>query len=371
MESVDLVGDTLLVLDRDAHLARRRLELEVFNKEALLDYEARIMGPVAEQCLAECARQRDADGLVRTDLVILTRRMLLQIAAAVIGLDNVDKAAWDRLTDLLDGILDGVLVEWSTLDHDAVISESLKAKAAYWDEFVSPAAERRRALVERQRRGEIEESDLPRDLLTVLLKHSTPEDQWTDERLLREAILYLAASVSSTSTAVIHTLSELTRWVAAHPDYADRLQDVEVLRHSASEALRVHPPTPAILRRATSDVVLKNGREFHTGDIIALDLHHSNHDQAVFGQNAGEFELQREFPSGVAAWGHSFGQGRHACIGRPIAMGNEAAGTEGTVVTLLLALYRAGVQVDPERPPQVAPSVLRRYTSFPVLFTNL
>src|SRR5207244_1118428 len=76
-------------LDGSAHVPRRQLEGRLFARAALRHYEAEVLDQSVERCLADLDSQRGADGVVRTNLIELGRTILLQIAAAIIGLDDV------------------------------------------------------------------------------------------------------------------------------------------------------------------------------------------------------------------------------------------------------------------------------------------
>jgi hypothetical protein len=51
---------------------------------------------------------------------------------------------------------------------------------------------------------------------------------------------------------------------------------------------------------------------------------------------------------------------------------SESEGTFGTLVLILTALYRAGAELDPDRPPEyVTASHHDAYSTFPVILTAL
>lgn len=366
LESREFVGDTVLVLDSDAHLARRRLEIALFTKAALRQYEVEVLAPVIDRCLDAC--RRDPDGVVRADLVALSRTMLLQIAAAVVGLDDVDDdARTDRLMACLNGLIEATLVEWSTRPHEEVLAEGRAWKRAFVEEFVGPARARRQALLDDVAAGRRDRDELPRDLITLLLQHWDPA--WDDDLLVREANLYLVAATLTTSTAVTHAVADLTAWFATHPGDRSRTGDADFLRRVSAEVLRLHVPSPALLRRATTDDEPEPGCRVTAGEVIAADLAAGNRDPSVFGADVDTFDPFREVPERVQPYGHAFGGGPHLCIGRPLAMGTYAAGdeeVEGLMVRILKALYAAGVEMDPDHPPVRAASAHDRFDAFPV-----
>lgn len=356
LESREFVGDTVLVLHGDDHFARRRVEVALFGRDALAYYERHVLAPVIDRCLAEAGP--------RADLVTLSRTMLLQIAAAVVGLDGVDDgAAADRLVQCLDGLIEATLVEWSTRDHEEVLREGRAWKQAFVDEFVGPSRDRRAALLAGGR-------EAPRDLLTLLLRNRQPE--WDDDLLVREANLYLVAATLTTSTAVTHAIADLDAWFAAHPEDAGRTGDPDFLRRASAEVLRLHVPSPALLRRATGEGEV-DGCPVAAGEVVGADLGAANRDPGVFGAAVDAFDPWRPLPERVHGWGHAFGGGAHVCIGRPLAMGTysaEGGDVDGLMVRILRALYAAGIKPDPDREAEKAASAHDRYASFPVGFSG-
>src|SRR4051812_4040927 len=86
-ESLPFRGRTLLELDGDEHRQRRQLERPLFTKDRLDRYERDVLEPTIERCIVADST-RGSDGVVRADLVRLSHRMFLQIAATIIGLDD-------------------------------------------------------------------------------------------------------------------------------------------------------------------------------------------------------------------------------------------------------------------------------------------
>ncbi len=368
-------GDSLLVLDGAEHRARRRLEARLFTKAALEHYEREALIPVIRRAMAENEGTPTPAG-VRIDLVPLVRTMLHRIAARVTGIDGVDTSAGvTRFRELVARLGEGASVEWSVRDHDEVIREGLAYRQEFLDEFLLPSEARRAELVRRFRAGEIGREDLPTDLLTLLHLHRDPA--WDPELPWRETAFYLVAAIQTTTIALPHVVMHLHEWVACHPGDAPRTADPEFLRLAAVETLRLHQPAPTLLRFATRDVTLSSGRRFHEGERIVLMFVPANRDTALFGPDAEEFNPFREPPDRRRPWGLTFGAGSHICLGRTLVTGlssrvDDDSGTDGTMVTLLAALYGAGITLVPDDMPQKTESSFHdSYAMFPVLFTRM
>jgi len=370
-DSEPFLGRTLLVLHGQPHADRRKLESILFDKEALKSYEVEILSPILKSTLEELSEtDRGTDGIVRADLVPLTRSTLLRISTVLIGLDIDDKPrSLVTLASYLDHILVGTGLEWITTDLNAVLPVVLDYKRKYAVEFVEPAVARRRDLIASWRGGSLAREALPLDVITLLLLH---EEDVDDEALLRECILFLSASTRTTSSAVIHTVSELNGWFELHPGDRELRLDRDFLRRAGMEALRLHPPSPALIRNTTENVSLKTGRRIDAGQLVALDLIRANRDAEAFGADSDDFNPWRN--AKTRQYGHAFGSGPHTCLGLPLVLGTYARDddeVDGTLVRFLRAFYEAGIQLDPERPPRAAPTEQGGYEAFPVQFVML
>ena len=372
-ESLPFRGDSLIELDGPEHLVRRRLEAPLFSREALSRYELEVLDPAVERCFAALEGEREEDGIIRTDLVRLLRRMLLQIAAAVIGLDDVESPDRTRLLEsYMYPLNEGVDVKFSTSDHDEIIREGLIAKEGFLRDFFLASQERRRGIVTRIRAGEASEAEVPLDLISRMLLHY--DQAWDEDLIAREAILYLAGATLTTSSAVTHALVDLTGWLEEHPEDSNRLSDLTFLRGVCNETLRLHPNITAMVRRAREGFVLASGRKILAEEVLALNIVQANRDPEVFGEDADRFIPHRVAPENVRPYGLSFGAGPHVCIGRPLVttvsggMAEREGETDRVMIKLLKALLDRGVRIDQSRPPVLAATAERVYRELPVVF---
>ena len=362
-ESRDFYGDTLLLLDGDAHFARRRQEMPLFRRDALLRYERGILAGTIARTFDDTLAGGDDAGVVQADLVPMTHRILLEIAAAIVGFDDVDTAERTaRLSEIIDELAHAAHVEWATTDRDAIIRRGLAFKQALVEEFQGPAWERRQAAA-------IPAEDAA-DLLALLVT-APPDDP---DVVVRETILYLMASTQTTTHALPHVIAELDSWEASGRAPQGWRGDLELLKAACQEAVRLHPPVPALLREATADLDLPSGLTIRAGDRLALELAAANNDPEVFGPEPQRFDPLRPLPSGIARHGVSFGGGIHTCIGRSLTVGlmsetDPEADNLGMMLQLLQTFHAAGGRPDPDRPPRRnTASVQDYYESFPVVF---
>lgn len=365
----ELMGGTLMTVDGRDHLARRRLQGRLFRPDTLQAYEHDVLQPAIDAAMRWAAEtHRGTGGVIRTDLVRLGRRIMLSISATVIGLDDAERnERRERLGDCLDYLIEGILVEWSELDHSTIMEAARKWKEIYSEEFVTPSLARRRA---RAASGE-EQEDRPLDLITVLLEDES--HTWGYEEILRECILYLVASALTTSTAMTHTVGHLEEWFAEHPEDRTLVADTDFLRAAAMESLRMHPGPHILLRRAPTDVEVA-GVPLAEGEIVGAEVGCANFDTSAYGSDADRFNPWRELSRDIPRPGLTFGGGRHTCIGRPLALGTYGKGgdhADGILVRMLRGLYAAGVESDRTDPAEKAASVHDRYARYPVVLRNL
>ncbi|MEO8697405.1 MAG: cytochrome P450, partial [Acidimicrobiales bacterium] len=233
------------------------------------------------------------------------------------------------------------------------------------EQFFKPSLETRRALLDRFEAGSIEEQDLPRDVLTLLLRNQDRLDL-PYEIVLREVAYFPWVGSHSTSMAFVFTMHEIFGWLAQHPDDWSRVRDRAWLVQCAHEALRLHPASPEARRVALADVELTSGELIPRDADVSLGLATANRDHDVFGADADAFVPHRALPPDVHPWGLSFGSGAHACMGQELAGGlpadqdtPETTHLFGAIVAMAHCLFCHGARPDPARPPKGDPNTSR------------
>jgi cytochrome P450 len=307
--------------------------------------------------------------------------VMLELAAvnAGIDLDPGDSDATDRLRDQLLLFIEGARILHYKGDVAAKEREVAAALERFRTEFVEPALVRRRDLIARRDRGEISESDIPRDILGVMLENVEGLDLDGDT-MLRETAFFLLTGASTSAVALTRTLDNIFRWIADRPaDEARLTEDPAFVQRCIIETLRLAPISPIAARWSVADFTLADGTEVQTGDRVHIDMAAANRDPAVFGSTAEEFDPDRELPDDVPRHGVSFGHGMHACIGQELAVGVEpdpGDGFEhrlfGLVGVVVQELVRLGVRPDPDDAPMIDPASERgTFSRYPVVFNRV
>ena len=104
-----------------------------------------------------------------------------------------------------------------------------------------------------------------------------------------------------------------------------------------------------------------------------MQLGLANHDPEVFGADPLEMDPERcPAREGVAHFGLAFGAGPHVCIGRRLALpARDDGGSQGIMLRLLEAVYAAGIEPDPDNPPDKGQNIRPHFERYPVIFRGL
>ena len=363
-----VMADVLVNLHGSEHRDRRRLENRLFRRDTHERYERELFPPIVSETFAPHALRG------RAELVGLSHHVMMNLAAATAGVDRPHGTPeeTERLYRAMMQFIEGATLAHHRGDRAAVRDSVAAALAEFDATFVRPSVDRRLALLAELDAGTIEASELPADVLTVLLRHAD-ELHLADDVVLRETCFYLLAGAHTSATAFVRTFDHLV----ADPDDPELLErarrEPAFLQRCVHETVRLQPSSPIALRRAVERVELADGQVAELGDEVTVDLVAANRDPAVFGDGADRFDPDRQLPDGVPRWGLSFGSGAHACIGQDLAAGGapDADGDHlvGLVTVALDALLELGARPDPERPAVVDPASARGYwSSYPVVF---
>lgn len=371
-EGAVIMADVLLVLHGAEHRARRLLELKVFRRDFFRYYEHELF-PVT---LSQTMRPFIEAG--RADLIDLGYRVTMNLTADFAGIDRPLKSAQEteQLLALVMCFSEGATLVHSTRNKEQVREEVRAALREFERSFYLPSLNRRRALLEQMRKGEMAEIDLPRDVLMVLAQNEDRIDLPPDV-MMREIAFYLQAGSHSTANATAHAFHDLFTWASQHADDAQRMAtDPLFQQRCVHESLRLHPASPVAWRKPTCPMHLSTGDQAATADRVVIDLARANRDTSVFGADAEVFNPHRTLPDGVPPWGLTFGVGVHTCLGRDLDGGvlpredcDPATHQYGIVPLFVRALFEHGARPDPDHPPSVANHTERpNWGSYPILF---
>ena len=369
-----IMGDVLVNLHGDEHRARRRLENRLFRRDTFFHYERDLFPEIIEKTV----KPYIADG--KAELVDFGHQMMMNLAALTAGVDRPRGTPEEtfHLYDYLGTFIEGATLAHYTGDKDAKRLEIEAQLLKFDEEFLEPGIVRRRSLLAQFEAGEIEEEELPRDVLMVLLRNQD-KVELNRESLRREIAFYLLAGAHTSATAFTRCMHNIFKWLEAHPEDADRVRNDRVfVQRCTHETIRLQGSSPTSQRWALADIELSSGIKIATGDRVTIDLNETNRSMAMYGDDAEEFNPDRELGDGVTPWGLSFGQGMHACIGQDLAAGLvfDTQSTEddhlfGLVPVAVQTMFDHGCRPDPDNPPEMDESTTRPYFGkYPVIFTG-
>ena len=296
-----LLPGALLLRDGEEHREHRRLMGEAFRQTAIEKYQL-IFADLVEQRIGRWQGRR-------IDAYEEARRLTFEMAVlAFLGLSLGPEA--DRAMACFARIAGGLLAisynPWLSLARH----RGLAAKAEL-DRLLA-------GLVEAKRRepGEdfLSRVSLLRDGEGDLLSTSAISDMF---------IFLLVAAHDTMSSALCSTL----HFLAAHPDWAERLHDEQADAQGPlhamffKECVRLNPPAPVVWRRALEDVSFY-GKTVPAGTMVGANLMLHHRLENVWPQ-PGRFDPSRFSPE-LERERHRFdfapfGGGIHKCLGMHLA----------------------------------------------------
>lgn len=355
------------------HRARRRVENTQFRSEVLRLYERELFPRAMNELL---------DALIdgeRVDLFRIGELLSVVLAARRAGIEY-DARSLDDLRTLVHHV--DVFSQGSAIldakDPDAVRALVRRAYSEFERDFVRPAWAARQELIDRVRRGELPERELPQDILTVLLLHrSDAALELDDGRIVREVATYLQGGTHTSAQTLVNSID----LIFARDDHAEVVERIAADRLFAQrvvqETLRLRPTTPKIKRRAETATEIA-GVPIPRDALVVLDVASANRDPRLFGERPEDFDPDRAVDPNVARWGLSFGAGAHQCPGRSVGGGFpipdrfevEDDHVFGLVALELQAVAERGVRPDPERTPErdLRTERFTRWLHYPVRF---
>ena len=369
-----VVMDQVLVnLHGAEHRARRTLETQVFRRDFFRYYETHVLPGTLEATLAPYL------GASKLDLVDFGYRVMVNLTADFAGIDRPDKspAETEELIAMLRLFGRAATLLHYKGDREQVRAETVEALTEFDTRYIRASVERRLDALARHQRGEIDETDLPRDILMVLLRNETGIPLPDDVRL-RELAFFSLAGAHTSIHSLTHAMHEIFTWITDHPEDEPRMvSDVLFLQRAVHESFRLHPSSPIAARRALCPMQL-NDSPIASGDAVTVDLEGCNRDRSVFGPDADRFNPRRVLPSGQTPYGLSFGLGMHACLGLNLAAGalpkadaDPQTHHLGTITMIARALLDRGVRPDPDDAPHKDATTARDlWGYYPVLLRN-
>ncbi len=362
-----IMKDVLLTLHGEEHKIRRHLELRLFRRNYAHHYETNVFPKTLAWVLDPLVTRGE------TDLVDFGYRVTMNLTADFAGVDRPQKTSeeTDRLLAIVKTFSEGATLVHSDRNPSEVIAEVKTAQTAF-RQFLEPSWSRRQRLISQFLNGELKEDELPRDVLTVLLRNQD-SIELADELIEREISFYLQAGSHSTANSMVHAVNEIFSW-ADEPTAL--LEDPLLLQKCVHESMRLHPASPVAWRTPTEPITIAS-RDITPDDLLILDLHAANRDPDIFGDDPEKFDPYRDVTYvKTELYGLTFGAGVHMCTGRDLDGGVASRpGTDknthqyGIVCMLIKTLLEHKMIPHKSRKPTLDLNTLRNsWGTYPVQF---
>jgi cytochrome P450 len=370
-----LKGKGLRQMSGAEHKRLRRALNPLVARDAHAWLGENVLAPIIESNLA-AVRGAANRGLPRLDLVPFSLKLFVQIAGSLAGYDRMDDPETvERLVALHKLINDGP-TRVQTMPRDARLEEFMTAIFAankdLREHYHDPSLDRRHRLLAAHARGEVSDSDLPRDFL-MMVARGTPEFADPEWAFRIGSTTIMNGVVGSSAEFLCRCFARVSAWFEEHPADWNLRTDPAFLEGAFNETLRLEGSNVAFQRMALEDVTLPSGRSVAAGEYVALLRYEIGRDPAVFGATAATWDPRRPAPrpKDAYAFGLGFGSGAHMCLGMPLVVGQ--GGLSGMEVPILAALFTNGARLDPNRPPAKIVDAIAdqpKWASLPVVLTE-
>ena len=280
---------------------------------------------IAEDCVGQAVNEGSVDFMAAIGNVVP-----ITMISRLIGFHDSD------LDQLLNAAFDSTAMLGSTLSYDQLVA--LVARVGEIQEWLS------RQLAEAMTE--------PTDDLIGAVARGVESGAFSEFEAT--AILHTLLSAGGESTTSL--LGNAVRILAEHRDLQHQLREnPELIPMFVEEALRLEPPFRYHMRFVPKGTAL-GGVEMPAGSTVLLLWGSANRDPAMFDRPEA-IDLTRKAPRRHVA----FGRGIHHCVGAPLAR------VESRNVLSVLLARTSDINLDPQRPPRWADSLMvRRHAELPV-----
>lgn len=374
-EGAALMQRVIVTLHGDEHRRRRLLEMKIFKKDFFAYYENEVLPEVLRQSLAPFVAAGKAD------LVEVAYHCMVGLTADFAGIDRPARSAEESrdLVRLLRVFGNAATLGQFTGSREefAELKRSIEVGLDDFErDYFGPSVARREALIARWRAGELAEEELPRDILTLLIRNDDQLDLPRD-MILRETAFYFLAGAHTSVHSVSHAMNEIFRLCEHDPAERAHVESDRIfLQRCVHESFRLHPASPVSKRRPLCPIALPQGGSAGPDDTVVVNLYRANRQPDSFGDDATTFNPYRDKLPPHMPYGLTFGVGIHSCLGKNLAAGDlPKPGTDanshqfGTVTLVVRELLARGARPDPNTPPEQDLSTEREtWVCYPIVF---
>ncbi len=245
-----IMADVIVNLHGDEHRSRRRLENRLFRRDRMEDYEKHRFPAVIEATITPHVEAGSCE------LVNLSHQLMMNLAATTAGIDRPLGTPEEtfHLYDYLMTFIEGATLAHYTGDRDAKAAEVADEAGGVRRRVPHPVDPAPTGGHRGRGRGEIDDSEVPVDVLTTLLRNED-DLELPHETIRRETAFYLLAGAHTSATAFVRTLHRLFSWESEHPEESDVIRtDPVAVQRCMHETIRLEPSSPVAMRWALEDL---------------------------------------------------------------------------------------------------------------------
>ncbi len=158
-----VMAGTLLDLHGKAHRERRRVENRLFRREIFSFWEHEVLERTIAITLSPFIQSK------KGDLSVIGYRCAMNLTATIAGIDQdpSETKQTEALYRIVKKFSEGATLLHSRRNKDEVRQEVSEAMKKFAKDFFAPSRETRERLIQKSKRGIINEDDLTKDVLTL------------------------------------------------------------------------------------------------------------------------------------------------------------------------------------------------------------
>lgn len=287
-ELIALQRTQIINMDPPKHIKYRRIVRNAFTSKAV-EALTPFMENTAKEIIDKVVSRGECEFVSE-----VSAEMPLLVICAVLGMPAEDRIAFSNYVDTMLGVNDPSL---------GISDEEAMAAMIEIFNYSKVLAEKHRAN--------------PQDnVIAALLDGVVEGESLTEEEFSTFFLLLIVGGIETTRTAT----SQGMRLLMENPDQLQKLvDDPSLIPGAIEEILRFNPSFYAMRRTAMEDVEL-GGNQIKQGDKVVLYYPSANHDEDVFGDDSGQFDVTRAVRMPELKNEHrTFGVGQHFCLGSHLA----------------------------------------------------
>ena len=312
-----IVGsNSVLLLDRDAHMRQRKLMLPAFHGEKMAQLSG-LMQEVTEREVASLARDEPVE--LHPQMQKLTLEIILR---AAFGLDPGPRL--DKLRERLSAMLEfgDRPISLMPPPKDSRAEKVLEhvGPFASFVRMQGEADELIFELIDERRRDGADRDDILTMLLEARHEDGSP---MSDQELRDELMTLLVAGHETTASSLAWAFTQLPR----HPEVLRRLTEEvrdgdgdDYLNATINETLRHRPVLPNTQPRLVKEPIEVGGWRYPAGVCLVANAYLVHHDADIY-PDPYSFRPERFLDEGPGTYTFiPFGGGRRRCLGASFAM---------------------------------------------------